>query len=383
VNPLFEPVVFFDTLLDSLKQMQLQDASLVQRISSLEQRRRATSSKDAAGWIAVYEETLTLLPLALRSYKDQQQQRAKAQEETAARAALAQRINQLAPQVTQLLQREQGNWSGRLSQQLQQLQDKVERSVLSLELSSRDLPETGETLFEIEATQLEGFWGWLQGAERTWRSNNEALAAERINESLTEIGLPRELSFQVNPAKIPEGAANLPRLKGHKILTPSKLEVLGTTQKILTASLGGVTMLSMAAGKIAGNMATVALPVVFGMVFVGALGYAVATVPTKFKQAMARQKENAKHHVHQELLASLKTRLSNLSSSQAHALQKHLRDEELRWNQLVRQHGGGSLPGLGAPPPMAPMGVPPATLDKMAGPWPAELQARIAQLRSA
>ncbi len=383
MNPLFEPVVFFDTLLDSLKQMQLQDASLVQRISSLEQRRRATSSKDAAGWIAVYEETLTLLPLALRSYKDQQQQRAKAQEETAARAALAQRINQLAPQVTQLLQREQGNWSGRLSQQLQQLQDKVERSVLSLELSSRDLPETGETLFEIEATQLEGFWGWLQGAERTWRSNNEALAAERINESLTEIGLPRELSFQVNPAKIPEGAANLPRLKGHKILTPSKLEVLGTTQKILTASLGGVTMLSMAAGKIAGNMATVALPVVFGMVFVGALGYAVATVPTKFKQAMARQKENAKHHVHQELLASLKTRLSNLSSSQAHALQKHLRDEELRWNQLVRQHGGGSLPGLGAPPPMAPMGVPPATLDKMAGPWPAELQARIAQLRSA
>jgi hypothetical protein len=383
VTPIFEPVVFFDTLLDSLKQMQLQDVSLAQRVTSLEQRRRATSSKDAAGWIAVYEETLALLPLALRSYKDQQQQRAKAQEENAARAALAQRINQLAPQVTQLLQREQGNWSGRLAQQLQQLQDKAERSVLRLELSSRDLPETGETLFEIEALQLQEFWKWLQQAEQTWRSNNETLVAERINKSLNELELPEALDFQCLPAKIPEGATSLPRLKGHKILTPSKLEVLGTAQKILTASLGGVTVLSMAAGKIAGNMANVALPVVFGVVFVGALGYAVATVPTKFKQAMARQKESAKHHVHQELLTSLKTRLSNLSSSQAHALQKHLRDEELRWNQLVRQQGGGSLPGLGAPPPMAPMGVPPATLDKMAGPWPAEIQARVAQLRSA
>jgi hypothetical protein len=383
VNPIFEPVVFFDTLLDSLKQMQLQDPSLAQRVTSLEQRRRATASNDAAGWIAAYEETLALLPLALQSYRDQQQQRAKAQEQATARAALAQRINQLAPQVTQLLQREQGNWSGRLSQQLQQLQDKVERSVLNLDLSSRDLPETGETLFEIEATQLEKFWEWLQGAEQTWRSNNETLTAERINQNLKELGLPGELSFQMQPAKIPESTANLPRLKGYKILTPSKLEVLGTAQKILTASLGGVTVLSMAAGKIAGNMATVALPVVFGVVFVSALGYAIATVPTKFKQAMTRQKEGAKHHVHQELLSSVKTRLSNFSSSQAHALQKYLRDEELRWNQLVRQQGGKSLPGLGAPPPMAPMGVPPAAIAKMEGPWPAEIRSRIAQLTGA
>jgi hypothetical protein len=383
VTPVFEPVVFFDSLLDSLKQMQLQEAPLAQRVASLEQRRRATASKDAAGWIAVYEETLALLPLALRAYKEQQQQRARAQEEAAARAAAAQRVNLLAPQVSQALQREQGTWSGRLTQQLQQLQEKAERSLLRLDLAARDLPETGETRFEIDPKQLEDFWDWLKKAEQTWRENNERLAAERGNEELKKIGLPAEIPFEIKPAKIPEGTAQLPQLKGYKILTPSKLEVLGTTQKILTASLGGVTVLSMAAGRIAGSAANTALPVVFGLVFAGALLYAVTTVPTKFKQAMARQQEGARQHVHQELLGAVKARLASLSSLQASALQRHLRDEETRWTQLVRQLGGGHLPGSGAPPAMAPMGVPPATLAKMEGPWPAEIQQRIAQLQGA
>ncbi|MCS6902231.1 MAG: hypothetical protein NZX77_21010 [Polyangiaceae bacterium] len=381
--PVFEPVVFFDSLLDSLKQMQLQEASLAQRVASLEQRRRATASKDAPGWIAIYEETLALLPLALRAYKEQQQQRAKAQEEAAARAAAAQRINQLAPLVSQALQWEQGTWNGRLTQQLQQIQEKAERSLLNLDLAARDLPETGETRFEIEPRQLEDFWSWLKHAEQTWRENNEQLVAERSNEELKKVGLPAEIPFEIKPAKIPDGTSQLPPLKGYKILTPSKLEVLGTTQKILTASLGGVTVLSMAASRIAGSAANTALPVVFGLVFAGALVYAVTTVPTKFKQAMARQKESARQHVHQELLGAVKTRLTSFSSLQTSAIQRHIRDEETRWTQLVRQLGGGHLPGVGAPPAMAPMGVPPATLAKMEGPWPTEIQARIAQLQGA
>jgi hypothetical protein len=380
VNLTIEPVPAFDSLLFTLRSAKIEDASVAEQIASLDARKKQTKSSDGAGWAAIYRDTLDLIPRVLEAHRQKEKQ----QQQAASQQALRQQLGALAPQVPQQLQKSLNDWSGRLQQQGQQLREKADRAIQKLDLAAVESQETGETIFQIDPLQLDGYQTWLANAEETWRRNNGELVAERGNQLLEHLALPEGARFRVNPAALTTAATPLPRLKGFKILTPGKIEALGTTQKIITAALGGVTVLSMAATRIFGNQATPVLSGLLGVVFVGSLAYAAATVPTKHKQAMARQKEAARERVHAELLAATRAHLDENAAAQLIAIKKHLQAEEQRWSQLVRDLGGGSLPGLGGLGPMPSLGgLTPQDLSRLQGEWHDAIAARLAQLTGA
>jgi hypothetical protein len=164
VNLTIEPVPAFDSLLFTLRSAKIEDASVAEQIASLDARKKQTKSSDGAGWAAIYRDTLDLIPRVLEAHRQKEKQ----QQQAASQQALRQQLGALAPQVPQQLQKSLNDWSGRLQQQGQQLREKADRAIQKLDLAAVESQETGETIFQIDPLQLDGYQTWLANAEETW-----------------------------------------------------------------------------------------------------------------------------------------------------------------------------------------------------------------------
>lgn len=377
---MIDPIIPLDFTLKALRDAK-PSAPLQAQLDALVARRSQLKSQDTAQWAGVYQETLALISSIVAEYKKQQEEQQKSQQEAESKRKLQQQIGALAHAVPQQLQKALNDWNGRLQQQAQQIEEKAEKSIQKLEVTPREDASLGETIFQITPEHLGGFLQWLSSAEADWRKNNGQLVAERANGLLEAIPFPETARFRVVAATFAPETSATPQLKGHKILTPSKLEALGTTQKIVTAAIGGVTMLSMTATRVLGNQATLILSWGLGLVFVASLVYAAITVPSRYAQAMNRQASIAREQAQRELLNAVKARISREEKAQLAAIKKHLQEEEKRWGKLVKDLGGGGPVGLA---PMAPMGgLMPQDLARLQGEWRDAIAARRAQLAGA
>jgi hypothetical protein len=149
---------------------------------------------------------------------------------------------------------------------------------------------------------------------------------------------------------------------------------------MVMAAVMGASGLGFVATRIAGQGVAALLPWGFGAMFLGAVGYAVATVPTQRRQAMARLRVRAKEQVHRDLREATRERLARLADLQASAIKKHLAAEERRALEGLRDVESSLGPADAGAVGM--VGLPPQDLAKLNGEWRAAIEGRLRELEA-
>jgi hypothetical protein len=374
-----EPIPALTAMLLAVKMAKLDDADVAASLAELEADSRKLKSSDPRGWAVVYRQALALVPRVLAAQERCDRVRRAAEHKQVDR----QRLSTADMAVQSTLQKAAMEWQARLATQAREIETKIVKSVERLPIEASPDRATGETVFRAEPAALEGFQGWLAGVEATWRDNNGALLAARANEAISSAvpAWPGDERFEVAPAALAPSRLAFPTVKGHAVQTPGRFESFGATYRVVLTVLMGISTATGFASRAIGGAVGAALPVVFGLGFVVALGAGVMTVPEKQRQAIARQKAKATEQVHKELVQELRTRLERMSQEQLDGIKKHLGAEERRWKAIVHaaSDGGIGIGGLGGGL-LAQTGLLPNDAAKLKGEWPAAFEARLAEL---
>ena len=376
MNPaltVLDPILPLSSMLLALKFAKLGDAQLDEWIAQLDQRVRA-ARPGGPEWPAIYRDAIGIIPRILYA-QDEAQRRIAADQQAANARRMVQSAAMALPSA---LQRTAQEYQQRLQVQETELLQKAERAIKSLPVLSTENKTTGETTFFAEPNELAAFWGWVQGADDKWRGHNQELTAMRSNEAIAMLiaDLPPDMRFVVQPPQINRKQSPIAPLKGHNVATPGVSDSVGRTWKATTTIAGSASALMMVLGRVFEKL-VYPLTIAGGVVFAGALVFAITTVPGQVRQQRNRIKLRADEGVQKELYDAVKARLKESGELQLRAIRSHLANEGERWRALVRRSDSGPETGMRAMPPQ---GLTPDNRAKLEGEWQHAMRARLGQL---
>lgn len=377
---MLEPVSALTGMLMAARAAKFEDSSLTDAVAHLDTRVRATKSADTASWIAIYDQALGLIDRIVKNAEGAVQPGAADQARAQANA-----LREVVSSVQEILSKTATDWSPRLATQEQELSQKGERSVKKLPITSAHDPKSGEMVFHVDPTQLQGFSQWLDASVQSWFDNDTKLTQNRTNEAiaplLKQAGEAVKFEVTVPVLKLPLAT----KLESPKVpqMMPGTFDALGKTFKAVTGSLMGVTGLTFGLQRLVSNPGLKSgllevLPYLSGVGVLGMVIYALVSVPKQHRQNCARIVRASEERVHKELTATVGQRIRVAREALGNGLKKHLSDETLRWKQVARPLTG-ELPSN--PGPIGPA-IPPKTLERMQGEWRDAMKERLAVLRA-
>lgn len=373
---MFDPIREFTGLISAARSARFSNPALAQQVSDIDKRSRGAKSGDAQAWVDIYEQSLDLIDCMLAEIEEAKKQQAPNRPPMDV-------LRDVNAAVQDALNRCTNDWPARLASQEQELLQKVERSVDKLEIVGEIDPESGETVFMVPSDTMQGFSRWFDGVLRTWMVNDAELAKVRTEEMILPLLEPAKnaVDFEISvPSLRPPVVKPLTSPRA-PVVMPGRWSVLGRTYKTV---FGGVTALTTGAfmlSKVFGNEAmakgSTIVSIVLGVVLVGMLVHAGATVPKQHRQACARLRRGAEERVRKELVAAASQQLRVAREALAAGIRKHFADETFRWRQKARPSQPDVQVGVAnALPPL-----PAKTVERMRNEWPDPIRKRLAALR--
>jgi hypothetical protein len=382
----FEPIAAFSAMMMTLKGARLEQPELEAELGQLSEQARQTRASNVAAWVPLYRGALALVPRVIAAQASIEERREGKQRAQASQQQLAAAVQAAQSALT----RATSDWQARIDEQVKGrdgLAGKAERSVEKLAVVALDDPATGQTTYRIDPAQLDGFVGWLGGNEAKWAENNGKLVAVRAGEALVAEGVtfPPGITFELAPLALDAGPPRL-KLQGHSTPTPSRFELVGATFKTIMTGFASVSGIGFIAPRILGASAdlTRGLSVLFGLMLLGAVAFAAATVPTRIRQGRELLRQRASREVHRELLVAVEKRLGQVGELHLRELKRHFAAESAR----LRALGRNSAPeGVASPQPAFGVGgviggLMPRDIEKLKGEWPAAIRARLSELEA-
>jgi hypothetical protein len=185
--------------------------------------------------------------------------------------------------------------------------------------------------------------------------------------------------FAVTAPRLSVREPAMPKLRGHVVPTPGKLEALTRTWRLATTavtSLGIVVTLFLALRSGQSDGGDVPRALFIGGIFVTVLVFAAfVIIPKERKQQRNRMLAKAAEVVHEEVRGAVKARLKESSDAQLRTLRNHLANEAERWKAVARRVETGQMPAMAMPG-----GLSPENRAKVEGEWSRAIEIRVSEL---